>query len=60
MTSDAWIALTIFGLMFVLLIWNKFPSWIVFMGTLTLAMTFWLADTQNLISRFPKTGVWRY
>ena len=34
--------------MFVLLVWNKLPIWLVFIGTLTVAMTLQLASPASL------------
>ena len=39
MPVNAWVMLGILILMFVFLVWDRFPAWLVFMGTLTTAMT---------------------
>jgi di/tricarboxylate transporter len=57
MAPDAWVMMGILILMFALLIWNKFPSWLVFMGTLTVAMTLRLAEAQSLLKGFANSGV---
>lgn len=57
MSTDAWIMLAILVVMFVLLIWGRFPAWVVFMGTITVAMTIGLADEQALLQGFSNTGV---
>ena len=43
--------------MFVVLVWNKFPIWLVFIGTLTVAMTLQLASPALLLKGYSNTGV---
>jgi di/tricarboxylate transporter len=43
--------------MFVFLVWNKLPIWLVFIGTLTVAMTLQLASPAALLKGFSNTGV---
>ena len=43
--------------MFVLLIWDKFPAWLVFMGTIAVCMTLGLAPEGDLLKGFGNTGV---
>jgi di/tricarboxylate transporter len=43
--------------MFALLVWDRFPSWLVFMGALTAAMTLRLAPPDALLNGFGNTGV---
>jgi di/tricarboxylate transporter len=57
MSNDAWIMLGILLGMFALLIWNKIPTWLIFMGTLTLSMTLGLAPAQDLLNGFANTGM---
>ena len=57
MTSEAWIMLAILIAMFGLLVWNKLPAWIVFVGTLTVTMTLRLASAGELLEGFANTGV---
>lgn len=57
MTVHAWIMLGILVVMFALLVWDRFPSWLVFMGTLTAAMTFQLATPDALLKGFGNIGV---
>ena len=57
MPSEGWVMVGILVLMFALLIWNKFPTWLVFMGTLTVAMTLRLAEAQSLLKGFANSGV---
>jgi di/tricarboxylate transporter len=57
MTLQAWIMLGILLVMFALLVWDKFPSWLVFMGTLTASMTFQLAPPDALLKGFGNIGV---
>jgi hypothetical protein len=49
------IMLFILIVMFGLLIWNKLPAWVVFMGTLTVCMTLRLAP-EELLSSLPILG----
>ena len=57
MTFEAWIMLAILIVMFALLVWNKLPAWIVFVGTLTVTMTLRLAPAGDLLVGFANTGV---
>src|SRR5271170_2342388 len=57
MPSQAWIMLGILTIMFALLVWGKLPTWLVFMGTLTAAMTLKLASAEALLTGFSNTGV---
>ena len=57
MTIAAWATLGLLVAMFVLLIWNKLPIWLVFIGTLTVAMTLQLAAPAALLKGFSNTGV---
>lgn len=57
MTFDAWIMLAILVLMFGLLIWNKLPAWIVFVGALTVTMTLRLAPQDDLLKGFANSSV---
>jgi di/tricarboxylate transporter len=57
MTSQAWTMLGILMVMFALLIWDRLPAWLVFMGTLTAVMTLKLAPAQGLLKGFSNTGV---
>ena len=57
MPSQAWLTLGILALMFALLIWDRLPTWLVFVGTLTAAMTLKLALTQALLNGFSNPGV---
>jgi len=57
MTFEAWIMLGILIVMFALLVWNKLPAWIVFVGTLTVTMTLNLAPAGDLLIGFANPGV---
>ena len=57
MTVQAWIMLVILAAMFGALVWGRFPSWVVFMGTLTASMTFNLAPPAALLKGFGNIGV---
>jgi len=43
--------------MLVFLVWNKLPIWLVFIGTLTVAMTLQLASPAALLKGYSNTGV---
>ena len=43
--------------MFALLVWNKLPIWLVFIGTLTVAITLQLASPAALLKGYSNTGV---
>jgi hypothetical protein len=49
--------LGVLAVMFALLIWGKLPAWLVFMGTLTAAMTLKLASAEALLTGFSNAGV---
>lgn len=57
MTTEAWLMVALLAAMMALLVWGKIPSWIVFMGTLTAAMTLKLAPVDELLSGFSNPGV---
>jgi di/tricarboxylate transporter len=57
MTFEAWIMLAILIVMFGLLIWNKLPTWIVFVGTVAVSMTLRLAPEEDLLKGFANSGV---
>ncbi len=57
MTFQAWIMLAILIVMFGLLIWNKLPAWIVFVGTIAVCMTLNLAPEEDLLKGFANSGV---
>src|ERR1044071_6398596 len=57
MSASAWITLILLIVMFAILVWNRFPVWLVFIGTLTVAMTLKLAPPAALLKGFSNTGV---
>ena len=57
MTTAAWTTLALLAVMFVLLVWNKLPIWLVFIGSLTVAMTLKLAPAAALFKGYSNTGV---
>lgn len=57
MPSQAWVTLGILVVMFALLIWDRLPAWLVFVGTLTAAMTLKLASADAPLKGFSNTGV---
>jgi di/tricarboxylate transporter len=44
-------------IMFALLTWGKLPTWLVFISTLTIAMTLNLVPLDDLLSGFSNPGV---
>ena len=58
MPSQAWVMLGILAVMFALLIWDRWPAWLVFIGTLTACITLKLASAEEeLLTGFSNTGV---
>lgn len=57
MSFDSWAMLVILVVMFGLLVWDRFPAWIVFVGTLTVTMTLRLAPEDQLLEGFSNVGV---
>jgi di/tricarboxylate transporter len=57
MSVNAWLMVSILVIMFAFLAWGRFPAWLVFMGTLTTAMTLKLAPAEALLTGFSNTGV---
>ena len=57
MTTAGWTTLILLVGMFLLLVWNKLPIWLVFVGTLTVAMTLGLAPPAALLKGYSNTGV---
>ena len=57
MNPEAWLMVALLVTMFILLIWGKLPTWLVFIGTLTIAMTLNLAPLDDLLSGFSNPGV---
>lgn len=57
MTIDAWIMTGLLVGMFALLVWDQLPTWSVFIGTLTLAITLNLAPLNELLAGFSNLGV---
>lgn len=57
MSFESWAMLVILVVMFGLLVWDRFPAWIVFVGTLTVTMTLRLAPEDQLLEGFSNVGV---
>lgn len=57
MPIQAWLMLGILVVMFALLVGDRLPSWLVFMGALTAAMTLRLAPPDALLNGFSNVGV---
>lgn len=54
---QAWLTLTLLIAMFALMAWDKLPTWVVFLGAVTLAMTLRLAPASGLMKGFSNLGV---
>jgi hypothetical protein len=57
LTFEAWLMLAILIILFGLFVWSKLPTWIVFVGTVTVTMTLRLASAGALLEDFANTGV---
>lgn len=57
MSLQAWLTLTLLVAMFVLMAWDKLPTWVVFLGAMTVAMTLQLAPPAGLLKGFSNSGV---
>jgi len=57
MTTAAWSTLALLIAMVALLVWNKLPIWLVFVGAVTVAMTLQLASPAALLKGYSNTGV---
>jgi len=57
MTTQAWLMTGLLVMMFALLVWDRFPTWLVFIGTLTVAMTLRLTTIDELLRGFSNPGV---
>ncbi len=57
MPQQAWLMLIILVAMFVVLVWDRFPAWAVFMATLTVCVTIGLAPEGELLRGFANPGV---
>jgi di/tricarboxylate transporter len=57
MSIQAWLTLGLLIAMFAALAWDKFPTWLVFIATLTAMMTLKLASPEALVKGFGNVGV---
>lgn len=57
MTVATWTTLGLLVAMLVMLVRNKLPIWLVFIGTITVAMTLQLASPAALLKGYSNTGV---
>src|SRR5271157_1020233 len=57
MSIEAWLTLALLVVMFAVLAWDKFPTWLVFFATLTAMMTLKLAAPAALVKGFSNIGV---
>ncbi len=54
---QAWITLLLLVAMFVLMAWDKLPTWVVFLGAMTVAMTLQLPPPAGPLKGFSNAGV---
>ena len=57
MSVQAWITLALLAVMFGLMAWDKLPTWVIFVGAMTAAMTLQLAPPTGLLKGFSNSGV---
>jgi di/tricarboxylate transporter len=57
MSIQAWLTLGLLVAMFALMAWDKFPTWVIFIGAMTAAMTLRLASPAGLLKGFSNPGV---
>lgn len=57
MTTDAWLTLGVIVVLFVLLIWDRWPTWAVFTLSLTAIITLELAPENEALQGFANSGV---
>ncbi|HEX8801006.1 MAG TPA: hypothetical protein VF772_20455 [Terriglobales bacterium] len=54
---QAWLTLSLLVAMFLVMAWDKLPTWLVFVGAITIAMTLRLAPADGLLKGFSNAGV---
>ena len=57
MPLQAWLTLSLLVAMFAVMAWDKLPTWLVFLGAMTMAMTLGLAPPAGLLKGFSNAGV---
>jgi di/tricarboxylate transporter len=57
MTTDAWLTLGIIVALFAALIWDRFPTWVVFVCALAAIITLDLAPESDALGGFSNSGV---
>src|SRR5262252_5310276 len=57
MPLQAWLTLSLLVAMFAVMAWDKLPTWLVFLGAMTMAMTQNLAPPAGLLKGFSNAGV---
>jgi di/tricarboxylate transporter len=57
MSVQAWLTLVLLVAMFAVMAWDKLPTWVVFVGAMTMAMTLQLAPPSGLLKGFSNAGV---
>ena len=57
MPLQASLTLIVLVTMFALMVWDRLPIWVVFLGATTVAMTLQLAPAKGLLKGFSNPGV---
>jgi di/tricarboxylate transporter len=57
MPLQAWLTLILLVSMFAVMAWDKLPTWVVFVGAMTVAMTLQLAPLAGVLKGFSNAGV---
>jgi len=57
MPLQAWLTLILLVSMFAVMAWDKLPTWVVFLGAMTVAMTLQLAPASGVLKGFSNAGV---
>lgn len=57
MPLQAWLTLALLIAMFAVMAWDKLPTWVIFVGAMTAAMTLRLAPPAGLLKGFSNPGV---
>ena len=57
MSLQAWLTLSLLVAMFVVMAWDQLPTWVIFIGAMTVAMTLRLAPAAGLLKGFSNSGV---
>src|SRR6516162_5423638 len=57
MPLQAWLTLILLVSMFAVMVWDKLPTWVVFLGAMAVAMTLQLAPPSGILKGFSNPGV---